>query len=88
MELIKDSTPSRGWAWCPNEEELPAVVQTHLNKTLNEEQAARRRYATYRALRSMVRDGYAVKTTTVLPLRNDAGDVVATPFTFYKVKPE
>ena len=89
-QVIIDKTPkSEVIPWNPEVEKLPTIVREQLDKWLSPEATVRRRHATYKALRGMVRDGEAQERTVILQLQGTtAGDIIEKPFTFYKLKRE
>lgn len=88
-QVIIDKTPkSEVIPWDPDVEKLPTIVRDHLDHWLSPEATVRRRHATYKALRDMVRDGEAQERTVILHLQSSTGGYVEKPFTFYKLKRE
>ena len=87
--IIDKTTKSEVIPWNPDVERLPAIVRDQLDHWLSPEAAVRRRHATFKALRNMVRDGEAQERTVILQLQGTvAGDINEKPFTFYKLKRE
>lgn len=89
-KVIIDNPPkSEVIPWNPDVERLPAIVRDQLDRWLSPEATVRRRHATFKALRHMVRDGEAQERTVILQLQGTvAGDIKEKPFTFYKLKRE
>lgn len=89
-QVIITKTPkSEVTPWNPDVDKLPAIVREQLDQWLSPEATARRRLATYKALRYMVRDGDAQERTVILQLQGTVkGDIIEKPFTFYKLKRE
>lgn len=87
--IIDNPSKNEDNEWNPDVERLPAIVREQLDQWLSPEATARRRLATYKALRYMVRDGDAQERTVILQLQGTVkGDIIEKPFTFYKLKRE
>lgn len=88
-QVIIKTPKSEVTPWNPDVERLPAIVREQLDQWLSPEATMRRRRATYKALRDMVRDGDAQERTVILQLQGTVkGDIIEKPFTFYKLKRE
>lgn len=88
-QVIITTPKSEVTSWNPDVDQLPAIVREQLDQWLSPEATVRRRLATYKALRDMVRDGDAQERTVILQLQGPvAGDIIEKPFTFYKLKRE
>ena len=88
-QVIITTTPkSEVIPWNPDVEKLPTIVREQLDRWLSPEAAVRRRHATFKVLRNMVRDGEAQERTVILHLQSSTGGYVEKPFTFYKLKRE
>ena len=87
--IIDNPSKNEENVWNPDVERLPAIVREQLDHWLSPEETVRRRHATYKALRDMVRDGEAQERTVILQIQGTtAGDIIEKPFTFYKLKRE
>ena len=87
--IIDNPSKNEENVWNPDVERLPAIVREQLDHWLSPEETVRRRHATYKALRNMVRDGEAQERTVILQIQGTtAGDIIEKPFTFYKLKRE
>lgn len=86
--IIDNPSKNENNEWNPDVERLPVIVRDHLDHWLSPEATVRRRHATYKALRNMVRDGEAQERTVILHLQSSTGGYIERPFTFYKLKVE
>ena len=87
--IIDNPSKNEENVWNPDVERLPAIVREQLDHWLSPEETVRRRHATYKALRDMVRDGEAQERTVILHLQDSThGGYIEKPFTFYKLKRE
>lgn len=85
--IIDNTSENEDNEWNPDVEKLPAIVRKYLDHWLSPEQAVRRRYVTYKALRDMIRDGEAQERTVIHQYPNKAtGGIIEKPFTFFKLK--
>lgn len=85
--IITQTPKSEVIPWNPDVEKLPAIVREQLDQWLSPEATVRRRHATYKALRDMVRDSEAQERTVILQLQGTTkGDIIEKPFTFFKLK--